>query len=142
MRGFCHGLQVLFLPVSAGRPCVAVRYAPLGVAKRLRRRVPDHTGVPLPTAKVQPCAHTLCRSHKKPLYDACEHISDPSPTSAPGFTLNVGRPKVPCRSRVGCHGHSCGGGTDRSRADAARGAIILGPAVATAHRCGSNGLRG
>src|SRR5712692_8579460 len=53
-RGFCHGLSSLFLPVGAGCPGVAVRHAPVGVAKRPRRRVPDDTGTSTPSAKAPP----------------------------------------------------------------------------------------
>src|SRR5215472_4165042 len=41
LRGACHGLYALFLPVSAGRACMAVRHASLGVAQRLRHCVSD-----------------------------------------------------------------------------------------------------
>jgi hypothetical protein len=54
MRGFCHSLCALFLPVGAGRSGVAVPPAPVGVAKRLHRRVPDDTGAPIPRSKAQP----------------------------------------------------------------------------------------
>src|SRR3989442_15606217 len=47
-RGFCHGIPSLFLPVSVGRPGVAVRHAPCPMAKR-PRHVSDDT--PTPTAK-------------------------------------------------------------------------------------------
>src|SRR3989449_1330875 len=62
-RGFCHGLPSLFLPVGAGRSGVAVRHAPVGVAKRPRRRGPDGTGTHTPTAQAPPCTHTLCGPH-------------------------------------------------------------------------------
>src|SRR6266516_2976388 len=48
MRGFCHGISSLFLPVGAGRLGVAVRHAPLGVAKRPCHRVPNDTGAYTP----------------------------------------------------------------------------------------------
>src|SRR5439155_18380030 len=60
IRGFCHGLCSLFLPVAAARPGVAVRHAPCPVAKR-PRHVSDDTSTP--TAKAQPCIQTFCRSH-------------------------------------------------------------------------------
>src|SRR5262249_23908751 len=63
MRGFCHGLASLFLPVSADRPDMAVGHAPVGVAQRPRCRVPDDTRAPTPTAKAPPCAHPLCGPH-------------------------------------------------------------------------------
>src|SRR5215471_3690927 len=50
LRGACHGLYALFLPVSAGRACMAVRHASLGVAQRLRHCVSDYTGAPMPTS--------------------------------------------------------------------------------------------
>src|SRR5215813_15018035 len=65
MRGFCHGLPSLFLPVGARRPGVAVSHAPLGVAKRLRCSVLDDTGAPIPTAQAPPRAETLCGPHRQ-----------------------------------------------------------------------------
>ena len=44
MRGFCHGIASFLLPAHADRTRMAVRHAPLGVAERLRRRVPDNPG--------------------------------------------------------------------------------------------------
>src|SRR6266436_3656133 len=62
-RGFCHGLPSLFLPLGPSRPGVAVPHAPLGVAKRPRRRVPDSIGAHTPTAKAPPRAQTVCGIH-------------------------------------------------------------------------------
>src|SRR3989442_727085 len=50
MRGFCHDIPSLFLSVGAGRLDMAVRHAPLGVAKR-PRHVPDDTRAHTPRAK-------------------------------------------------------------------------------------------
>src|SRR5881397_1324057 len=50
-KGFCHGLRSLFLPTRSHRPGVAVPHAPVGVAQRLRRRVPDDTGASIPRTK-------------------------------------------------------------------------------------------
>src|SRR5215467_6698994 len=62
-REFCHGLPSLFLPLGAGRPGVAVPHAPVGVAQRLRHRVPNDTRPHPPTAKAPPRAHTVCGIH-------------------------------------------------------------------------------
>ena len=64
MRGFCDGLQSLFLPVGTDRSCVAVPHAPLDVAKR-PRHVPANTRAHTPSAKAQACAPTLCGPHHK-----------------------------------------------------------------------------
>src|SRR5437867_5167693 len=53
-KGFCHGLRSLFLPTRSHRPGVAVPHAPVGVAQRLRRRVPDDTGASIPRTKAPP----------------------------------------------------------------------------------------
>src|SRR5205823_14908088 len=53
-KGFCHGLRSLFLPTRSHRPGVAVPHAPVGVAQRLRRRVPDDTGASIPHTKAPP----------------------------------------------------------------------------------------
>src|SRR5262249_37440888 len=56
---FCHGLASVLLPAHADRSRMAVRHAPVGVAERLRRRVPDTPGPSTPTPEAQPCAETL-----------------------------------------------------------------------------------
>src|SRR5207302_4964298 len=63
MRGLCHGLPSLFLPVGVDRAGMAVRHAPVGVAQRPRCCGPDDTGAHTPTAQALPYAHTLCRPH-------------------------------------------------------------------------------
>ena len=52
-----------FSPLGAHRPGVAVRPAPVEVAKRPHRRVSDATGAPTPTAQAPPCPPTLCGPH-------------------------------------------------------------------------------
>src|SRR5256886_5175031 len=95
MRGLCHGLPSLFLPVGVDRAGMAVRHAPVGVAKRPRCCGPDDTGAHTPTAQALPYAHTLCRPHHKPHCDACEHAPAlrPHAPSAPPPRL------VPTRGR-------------------------------------------
>src|SRR5262249_2003541 len=63
MRGLCHGLPSLFLPVGARRLGVAVSHAPLRVAKRRRCRVLDAPGAPPPPAQASPRAEPLGGPH-------------------------------------------------------------------------------
>jgi hypothetical protein len=62
MRGFCHGISSLFLPVGAGRPGVAVRHAPCISQPPFPRPSPQGT----PEARPSP----LLRHLSRPRYTA------------------------------------------------------------------------
>src|SRR5262249_62101290 len=86
MREFCHGVSSVLLPAHADRPGVAVRHAPVGVAERLRRRVPNDAGAPTPTAPAPPRAETLCGPHHQATLRRlcrCERPPPPPPPSPP-----------------------------------------------------------
>src|SRR3989449_7565602 len=51
-EGFCHGISSFLLSAHADCTRMAVRHAPVGVAERLRRRVPDHPGPPTPPPRI------------------------------------------------------------------------------------------
>src|SRR2546428_6554528 len=78
MRGFCHDISSLFLPVGAGRLDMAVRHAPVGVAKR-PRHVPDDTRAHTPGPKRHRERKPFAGLTTKPHCDACEHASDLRP---------------------------------------------------------------
>src|SRR5262252_7974338 len=95
-REFCHGLPSLFLPLGAGRPGVAVPHAPVGVAQRLRHRVPNDTRPHPPTAKAPPRAHTVCGIHPEAaLRRLCARPRPPparSLSTAPAPRAHAGAP--------------------------------------------------
>src|SRR5882672_8558473 len=76
MRGFCHGLASLFLSVGAGRPSVAVRHAPLGVAQR-PPACPTTPEPPPPLPKRTREPQPFAGLTHKPHCDACEHTPAP-----------------------------------------------------------------
>src|ERR1043166_8404922 len=89
MRGVCHASQSLFLPVGARRPGMAVRHAPLGVAKRLCHCFSDTISTHTTTTQAPPRAATLCGCHPQAaLRRLCTGQCTPltrsfSPTPAP-----------------------------------------------------------
>ncbi len=104
MRGFCHGVSSFLLSAHADRTRMAVRHAPVGVAERLRRRVPDNPGPPTPTAEAAPCAETLCRRHHKAaLRRLCAR--HPSPPASPRSAATT--PRAPAGAPpLGRHLHA------------------------------------
>src|SRR5438105_3977006 len=95
MREFCDGLASVLLPAHADRSRMAVRHAPVGVAERLRHRVPDTPGPSTP----------------KPRCDACEHATAPRPQAPsappPRIVMTRGRRREIDTSHHFCPNPDC-----------------------------------